>query len=201
MTLLDCLSRPVRVSLCALFFVAAACGDEGSGDSFEGSTGQNASDGDEASESSGGSMGAADAAEGTILATFVWIDGAESEVELEATHEVLSSGTQHACGGSDFDEGVSVAVTWRAETTAGTHAISLLDGPGVMLSWPSADGESIRATLASQGEVTFEALGVDVGEVVSGTASVVLSPDPDDADDRVAEVHDIAFHCVISETL
>ncbi|MBV1862105.1 MAG: hypothetical protein KUG77_27040, partial [Nannocystaceae bacterium] len=106
---------------------------------------------------------------------------------------------QHSCEGSDVAAGLSLGVTWRDDTTVGTHAPSLADGPGFIAAWSQVDGSGIRATLPSAGELTFESIGIDAGIVVEGTATARLHPDADDPDDRVSEIVEIEFRCVVSD--
>lgn len=139
--------------------------------------------------------------DGSIRGVFLFVDGSNAELDVDADYERNAFGdvVQHTCGGSDLDRRLSLGISWRDDTTAGTHVPSLSDGPGFLAAWESADGEGIRATLPSGGEITFDEVGHEPGDVVSGTAHAVLSPEEDDPDDRVSEIVDIEFSCVVTE--
>ncbi len=186
-------------------FLCSACAGEDSSDPEEGgstssgeaSAEEGTSGGDDAEDSTG-----TDAPpEGQVRGTIVWLDGTQTDVELEATHRRFEFGdvVQHSCGGQEIGVGYALSVTWRAETTAGTHAVSSTAGPTILAAWPMVDGDGIRATQPGMGEVTFDRVGVEVGDVVEGTAHAVLTPEADDPDDRVREIVDIEFQCVVSE--
>lgn len=198
-------SRFTTVPRCfalSLFLAATACSDDagGSEDAEETGSGEGsgASDG---TGDPGSSGGAATMGEGSIRGTFVFRDGTEVELDVSASHRRFEIGevVQHSCEGSDLGAGVSLAVTWRDDTAAGTHAPSLTDGPGFLAAWPLSEGGGVRATLPSGGEMTFERIGTTPGDVVEGTAHAVLRPEPDDPDDRVSEITDIAFRCDVTD--
>ena len=182
--------RPL--SLCVLFTVlAAGCGDDASdpvGDDTDAPATADAADATTTPSS-----------DSLVRGTFRFIDGSRAELDVDAMYERSAFGdvVQHTCSGTDLERRLSLGVSWRDDTTPGTYAPSLSDGPGFLAAWESADGEGIRATLPSGGEITFDEVGSEPGDVVSGTAHAVLSPDPDDPDDRVSEIVDIEFRCIV----
>ncbi len=173
----------------------AGCSDDASdpvGDDTDASTTTGGSDDDDATGTPSG--------DGSIRGSFLFVDGSQAALDVDANYERNAFGdvVQHTCSGSDLDRRLSLGISWRDDTTAGTHIPSLSDGPGFLAAWESADGEGIRATLPSGGEITFDEVGHEPGDVVSGTAHAMLSPDQDDPDDRVSEIVDIEFECVVT---
>ncbi len=139
--------------------------------------------------------------DGSIRGTFVFLDGTEAELDVSARYSRFEIGdiVQHSCEGSDVAAGLSLGVTWRDETTIGTHPPSLENGPGFIAAWSQVDGTGIRATLPSDGDLTFESVGIEPGEVTEGIARAVLHPEADDPDDRVSEIIEIEFRCLVSD--
>lgn len=182
----------------SLLLATTACSEDagGSEDPGEAGSGDGSGTGDPGSSGGATTMG-----EGSIRGTFVFRDGTEVELDVSASHRRFEIGevVQHSCEGSDLGAGVSLAVTWRDDTAAGTHMPSLSDGPGFLAAWPLIEGGGVRATLPSGGEMTFERIGTTPGDVVEGTAHAVLRPEPDDPDDRVSEITDIAFRCDVTD--
>lgn len=184
--------------MCALF-VAPGCADSGDSDEVSASGSEGGDNpGGSGEQDSGGSESTGDS---SIRGTFVFRDGTEQDLDVSANYRSYDFGevVQYGCEGSDVDAGLSLGVTWRNETAIGTHMPSLSDGPGFVAAWRSADGEGIRATLPSGGELTFESVGTEPGDVVQGTAHALLHPEADDPDDRVSEIVEIEFRCVVSD--
>lgn len=174
----------------------AGCSDDASdpvGDDTDGAASTSIDDGDTDPTDATGE-------EGSIRGTFVFVNGSETRLDVEATYEHSAFGdvVQHSCGGTDLDQRLTLGISWRDGTSPGTFAPSLSDGPGFIAAWESADGEGIRATLPSGGEIVFDAVGDQPGDVVYGTAHAVLSPEGDDPDDRVSEIVSIEFRCVVA---
>ncbi len=195
-TQLRCIASVLSFS-CGLL---SGCSDDAAFDDVtDGSTGL-AEDGTPSGDSSS-SSGVEGPGEGAIEGRILWIDGTQTELDLDASYERFDLGdrVQHQCGGTELAEGLTLGILWYEGTTAGTYPISLADGPMVLAAWPQVDGSGVRATLPGQGEVTFARLGTEPGDVIEGTASAVLTPEDDDPDDRVREIVDIAFHCVVPE--
>ncbi len=177
--------------------MAPGCADQGDGDAAETGAGETET-GSPEDPAVGGGMGAV---VDSIRGTFVFVDGTEADLDVSASYRRFEFGetVQYSCEGSDLATGLSLGVTWRDETGVGTHAASFSDGPGFIAAWPQADGSGIRATLPSGGEVTFARVGTQAGDVVEGTARAVLMPEADDPDDRVSEIVEIEFSCLVVE--
>lgn len=179
------------------FLVVPACADNGnSADELE--TGTEDEEGGEGDPDLGGPAAIGD---DSIRGTFVFRDGTAAYLDAAASYRRFEFGdtVQHTCEGVDLEAGLSLAVTWRGNTAVGTHAVSLADGPGFVAAWPQVDGSGLRATLPSGGELSFTSLGREVGDVVEGTARALLHPEADDPDDRVVEISEIEFHCVVHD--
>lgn len=185
-----------RFALCT-FLVAPGCaGEENSEDGVE--AGTEGETGASESQDSGGPEAIGD---DSIRGTFVFRDGSEAELNVAATYRRFEFGgvVQHNCEGSDVEAGLSLGITWREDTAVGMYAVSLADGPGFIAAWPQVDGSGIRATLPSDGELNFESIGMETGDVVAGTARALLHPEADDPDDRVLEISEIEFRCTVRE--
>lgn len=139
--------------------------------------------------------------DGEIRGTFVFLDGTETDFERGATYAVYdnSERMQFSCEAQDPETRLTLGLTWFGGTTVGTHEISLLDGPFLIAGWPSADGTGYRATAPGSGEVTFDSVGDEPGDVISGSATAVLMPEADDPDDLVEQIVEIEFSCEVPE--
>lgn len=160
-----------------------------------GGNGENGGDG--GTDGGGGMLGEMDDA---VRGTFVWIDGSETNFERRASYSRFSFGddVQHSCLADDLGNRLSLGVSWTDDTEPGTIEVSAM-GPYVAASWPHVDGQSIRATIPSQGAITFDSVGTQDGDIVSGSADVMLQPEADDPNDRVSQIVAIEFRCTVTE--
>ncbi len=183
---------PVMHLRCVLFWALAATVGSGCAEADSDPV-------DSGRGSSGGSSDSGSLASGRIEGTFVFVDGTEVDFDRPAifrTQEILGT-TQSFCEATDSEARLSLAVVWPTGTTAGPYALSLGDGPYLIAAWPHAEGSGVRATSPQEGNIMFTELGDASGDLIRGSADATLMPDPRDPDERVQEIVDVRFSCVV----
>ncbi len=176
------------------------CGDEAettdtsTASGAGGSTSSSAGAGGKGSGAGGGNVDT----NNYVRGTFHGIDGSEEAFAATAQlREVTVGGVPtFSCGGEQTNRFL-LGITYQPDNTSvGTFDSDLLMGPYVVLGWAKPGGGA-HGTSSSQGTVTFTEFGTSAGDVVAGTATAPLSPEPNDPDDLYEEVTDIEFRCVV----
>lgn len=186
-------AAPHRLLIASALVLALGCGDDTMSDASGGSTSS-----DQAT-SAGDPSGDPSKASGRISATFVFIDGTEIEFDAPAVFRsnTIVDTVQLSCDASDPESGLSLGVTWREETTAGSHMGSLTDGPFLVAAWPQIDGTGTQATAPGESTIVFDQVGTMTGDMVEGTAEATLMPDPSEPNERLQALVDVAFSCEV----
>ncbi len=159
---------------------------------------------DDASPSGEGEGEAGELAEGDdyVAGTFVFVDGSTEDFRSPVSIDIIEiegAPRLFVCSSiAGGDRASMLALNWTedAEPAEGEELEQDLETifatAGFRLS-----GGGVRAGGGTGGTIMFDSFGVEPGDVVSGTATELREPDPDDPEDILASVESIEFQCTL----